>query len=74
MDGIHVVSVDVLLKPAGNAPILKKKKWTVDREKRMGWISEFIRKIICRETEDSLVSLRDDNVQLDWYTGYIVIH
>ncbi|KAK7113714.1 autophagy protein 12-like [Littorina saxatilis] len=46
--------IDVLLKPAGNAPILKKKKWTVDRHKQIGWISEFIRKFIKTETEDSV--------------------
>ena len=48
-------AVDVLLKPAGNAPILKKKKWTVDRHKQIGWICEFIRKFIRTETEDSVV-------------------
>ncbi|XP_025083950.1 autophagy protein 12-like [Pomacea canaliculata] len=46
--------VDVLLKPAGNAPILKKKKWTVDRHKKISWIAEFIRKCIRTETEDSV--------------------
>ena len=56
-------AVDVLLKPAGNAPILKKKKWTVDRHKQIGWICEFIRKFIRTETEDSVVS-----------TLYIITH
>lgn len=46
--------IDVLLKPAGNAPILKKKKWTVDRHKQVGWICDFIRKLIRTETEDSV--------------------
>lgn len=46
--------IDVLLKPAGNAPILKKKKWTVDRHKQIGWICDFIRKLIRTETEDSV--------------------
>lgn len=46
--------IDVLLKPAGNAPILKKKKWAVDRQKQIAWISEFIRKFIRTETEDSV--------------------
>ncbi|KAL8615405.1 hypothetical protein ACOMHN_036225 [Nucella lapillus] len=46
--------IDVLLKPAGNAPILKKKKWQVDRHKQIAWISEFIRKFIRTETEDSV--------------------
>ncbi|XP_076451660.1 autophagy protein 12-like [Babylonia areolata] len=50
----HSTKIDVLLKPAGNAPILKKKKWTVDRQKQIGWISEFIRKFIRTETEDSV--------------------
>ncbi|XP_069124587.1 LOW QUALITY PROTEIN: autophagy protein 12-like [Argopecten irradians] len=38
--------IDVLLKPAGDAPIMKKKRWAVERNKRVSWISEFIKKYL----------------------------
>ncbi|KAH9519797.1 Ubiquitin-like protein [Bulinus truncatus] len=46
--------VDILLKPAGDAPIMKKKKWTVDRTKKICWVSDFIKKYIKIEPSDSL--------------------
>ncbi|KAH9512273.1 Ubiquitin-like protein [Bulinus truncatus] len=45
---------DILLKPAGDAPIMKKKKWTVDRTKKICWVSDFIKKYIKIEPSDSL--------------------
>lgn len=51
-----VFVVDVLLKATGNAPIMKKKKWSVDAEKQVGWISEFIKKYLKLETSDQLVN------------------
>ena len=55
---IHVVFVvvEVLLKAAGNAPIMVKKKWVVDGSKQVSYIIEFIRKYIKCEQQDSLVS------------------
>lgn len=47
--------VDVLLKPAGDAPIMKKKKWAVDRNKRIGWVGEFIKKYLKLTAQDSVV-------------------
>ncbi|ESO89135.1 hypothetical protein LOTGIDRAFT_106494, partial [Lottia gigantea] len=46
--------VDVLLKPAGDAPIMKKKKWAVDRNKAVGWVSEFIKRYLKFTATDSL--------------------
>ncbi|CAL1528823.1 unnamed protein product [Lymnaea stagnalis] len=46
--------VDILLKPAGDAPIMKKKKWTVDRTKKICWVSDFIKKYIKNEPSESL--------------------
>lgn len=46
--------IDVLLKPAGDAPIMKKKKWAVDRNKRIGWVGEFIKKYLKLTAQDSL--------------------
>lgn len=51
-----LLSVDVLLKPAGDAPILKKKKWAVDKSKTIGWISEFIKRYIKSVNTESIVS------------------
>ncbi|KAJ8922709.1 hypothetical protein NQ315_007744 [Exocentrus adspersus] len=34
--------VDILLKPTGNAPIMKKKKWTVDSDKKDRMDSRFL--------------------------------
>ncbi|XP_005092493.1 ubiquitin-like protein ATG12 [Aplysia californica] len=48
------LKVDILLKPAGDAPIMKKKKWTVDRTKKISWVSDFIKKYIKSEASESL--------------------
>lgn len=53
----YVLSVDILLKATGNAPIMKKKKWAVDAEKPIGWIMEFVKKYLKLEPEEKLVSL-----------------
>ena len=50
------ISVDVLLKPAGDAPIMKKKKWAVDRNKKVSYISDFIKRFIKMQPSESLVS------------------
>ena len=46
--------IDVLLKAAGDAPIMKKKKWAVDGNKPMAYLTEFIRKYIKCEPSESL--------------------
>lgn len=46
--------VEVLLKAAGDAPIMVKKKWVVDGSKQVSYIIEFIRKYIKCEPQDSL--------------------
>ncbi|KDR19407.1 autophagy protein 12-like [Zootermopsis nevadensis] len=38
--------IDILLKATGNAPIMKKKKWAVDPERKIGWITEFMKKYL----------------------------
>ena len=57
---VHVVvgisAVEVLLKAAGDAPIMVKKKWVVDGSKQVSYIIEFIRKYIKCEPQESLVS------------------
>ena len=46
--------IDVLLKAAGDAPIMKKKKWAVDPNKPVSYLTEFIRKYIKCEPNESL--------------------
>ena len=46
--------IDVLLKAAGDAPIMKKKKWAVDANKPIAYLIEFIRKYIKCEPSESL--------------------
>ncbi|XP_054155114.1 autophagy protein 12-like [Oppia nitens] len=46
--------VEVLLRSAGDAPIMKKKNWKVDSNRTIGWISDFIRKYIRIENNESL--------------------
>ncbi|VVC86610.1 autophagy protein 12-like [Leptidea sinapis] len=48
------VKVDILLKATGNAPIMKKKKWSVDAEKPVGWVMEFVKKYLKLEPEEKL--------------------
>ncbi|XP_063991314.1 autophagy protein 12-like [Diachasmimorpha longicaudata] len=38
--------IDILLKATGNAPIMKKKKWSVCPDQHIGWISEFVKKYL----------------------------
>ena len=46
--------VDVLLRPTGDAPILKKKKWQVDTTRTVEWVIGFLRKVLKLEPSDSL--------------------
>lgn len=46
--------IDVLLRATGDAPIMKKKRWAVEGEKPVGWVSDFIRKYLKLDTSDSL--------------------
>ncbi|XP_052230872.1 ubiquitin-like protein ATG12 [Dreissena polymorpha] len=46
--------VNVLLKAAGDAPILKKKKYTLERNKRIAYISTFLSKLIKLESGESI--------------------
>ncbi|GAB1610177.1 ubiquitin-like protein ATG12 [Argonauta hians] len=48
------VKVDVLLKPAGDAPIMKKKRWAVERTMKVSSICEFIKKYIKCDPADSM--------------------
>jgi ubiquitin-like protein ATG12 len=45
------------LKATGNAPILKTKKWMVEKEKTVASINDFLRKLLKLEPSDSLVNI-----------------
>ncbi|KAH3778735.1 hypothetical protein DPMN_180206 [Dreissena polymorpha] len=51
---MYFISVNVLLKAAGDAPILKKKKYTLERNKRIAYISTFLSKLIKLESGESI--------------------
>lgn len=52
----EVVKIDILLNAVGNSPIMKQRKWTVDINKNIQWISKFISKYLKLEPEEKLVS------------------
>ncbi|XP_059473597.1 autophagy protein 12-like [Neocloeon triangulifer] len=52
--GTDKSKVEILLKAAGNAPIMKKKKWAVGQDKTIGWIMDFIRRYLKLEAGDNL--------------------
>ncbi|XP_055352503.1 ubiquitin-like protein ATG12 isoform X2 [Paramacrobiotus metropolitanus] len=53
-DPVEKEKIDVLLKAVGDAPIMKKKRWAVDRTKKVIWVADFIRKFIKCEPNESL--------------------
>jgi len=63
MIGDVFLAVDVLLKPTGDAPIMKKRKWTVERTKKISSVIDFVRKYLKFEPQESLVS---SNSLLSW--------
>jgi hypothetical protein len=54
-------SVDILLKATGNAPIMKKKKWAVDPDRKIGWIIEFMKKYLKLDRSEQLVRFKIQN-------------
>ncbi|XP_049789005.1 autophagy protein 12-like [Schistocerca nitens] len=46
--------IDILMKATGNAPILKRKRWAVEPDKKIGWITEFFKKHLRLEKSESL--------------------
>jgi ubiquitin-like protein ATG12 len=46
------------LKATGNAPIMKKKKWSVDPERKIGWIIEFMKKYLKLDRSEHLVRFK----------------
>ncbi|RZF37373.1 hypothetical protein LSTR_LSTR009724 [Laodelphax striatellus] len=51
---VQKTKIDVLLKATGNAPIMKQKKWTIDPDKKIAGIIEFVKKYLKFEPQESL--------------------
>ncbi|XP_048477066.1 ubiquitin-like protein ATG12 [Rhincodon typus] len=48
--------IDVLLKAVGDTPIMKKKKWAVERSRTVQGLGQFIKKFLKVEADEQLVS------------------
>ena len=46
--------VTVMLKPTANAPILKQKNYMVERNRHVGWISNFLKKQVQADMDDQV--------------------
>ncbi|GJQ81491.1 hypothetical protein Trydic_g14646 [Trypoxylus dichotomus] len=46
--------IDIYLRPTGNAPIMKHKKWSVEADKPIGRIMDFMRKYLKLDAEERL--------------------
>ncbi|KAK9688131.1 Ubiquitin-like autophagy protein Apg12 [Popillia japonica] len=46
--------IDIYLRPTGNAPIMKHKKWSVEADKPIGWIIDFMRKYLKLDAQERL--------------------
>ena len=47
--------VEILLHPTGDTPIIKKKKWSLESNRQVAFISDFVKKLIKCEPHESLV-------------------
>ena len=50
-----LLPVTVSLKPAGNAPLLNKKKFLVEGNRTVGWMHQWLRKNLKCEPDESMV-------------------
>jgi len=48
-------AVTVSLKPAGNAPLLRQRKFLVERSRTVGWMLQWLKKTLKCEPEESVV-------------------
>lgn len=52
---------------------MKKKKWTVDSDKKIGWIIEFIKKYLKLEANEKLVSKMSVKTKKKYYTCFFLV-
>ena len=48
-------AVTVSLKPAGNAPLLRQRKFLVERNRTVGWMLQWLKKTLKCESDESVV-------------------
>ena len=53
---LMLFAVDILFKATGNAPIMKKSKWSVEENKSIATMVDFIRRYLKTDTQQSIVS------------------
>jgi len=46
--------IEILLKPVGDAPILKQKKWKLDAQQSVGYVINWVRRYLKMERDESL--------------------
>ncbi|VDP44622.1 unnamed protein product [Soboliphyme baturini] len=46
--------INIVLKPVGDAPIMKQRRWLVLRSRPLAWVNAFIRKYLNLDQKDSL--------------------
>jgi ubiquitin-like protein ATG12 len=51
---INSNKVEIVLRPVGSAPILKKKKFTLDRTKNVKWLAEWLKKYMKLDSKEQL--------------------
>jgi len=47
------IKIEVHLRAVGDAPIMKKRRWMVERARTVGWVTAFIRKYLNMDNEQS---------------------
>ncbi|XP_077106759.1 ubiquitin-like protein ATG12 isoform X1 [Ranitomeya variabilis] len=58
--------IDVLLKAVGDTPIMKNKKWTIERTRTVQGLMDFIKKYLKLEASEQMVlfTLNNDHIKL----------
>lgn len=51
-------SVDILLKATGDAPIMRKRRWAVEPDRKIGCIMEFMKKYLKLDRSENLVRFK----------------
>lgn len=62
------ISVEILLKPTGSAPIINKKKWSLGAEKRVSYILCWLHSYFKLDAEEKIVSVYTlQKIESIWY-------
>lgn len=61
-----LISVEILLKPTGSAPIINKNKWSLGAEKRVSYILYWLHSYFKLDAEEKIVSCGIDLFAIDF--------